>query len=147
MAFNDSPLPRTRRSLETRRADAESAMRRATWVAYFVAVLNVAGGYLAADEAPTISASLVPAGVGLALAACGYALSAFRIPAAAIGLIVFTVALTIARWMSMGRPGTVIPGLIAIYIFWQAFEAASEWVRLRDHVVPDEGIAPNVPRS
>jgi hypothetical protein len=141
MAFNDSPLPRTQRSLDERRATAQREMRRAAWLAYFVAVLNAVAGYMFAEQARSVGRSLVPVGVGMALAGCGYALTRFHSRAAAAGLLLGTVAITIARWMSMGRPGPVIPGLVALYVFWQGFEAASEWNRLRDYVVPTEEAA------
>ena len=141
MGFNDSPLPRTQRGLDERRAVAQREMRRAAWLAYFVAVVNAGAGYLLADQAPSVARSLVPVGVGIVLAACGYALTRFQSRAAAVGLLVGTVAIIIARWVSMGRSGPLIPGLVALYVFWQGFEAASEWARLRDYVVPTDEVA------
>lgn len=113
-------------------------MRRAAWVAYFIAVLNVLAGYFLADEASSVGAALVPAAAGLALAACGYVLATWHSRAAGVGLLVATVAILVARSLSMGRPGPLVPGLLALYVFWQGIEAAAEWKRLRDHVLPVE---------
>ena len=141
MGFNDSPLPRTQRSLDERRAAAQREMRRAAWLAYFVAVVNAGAGYALADQAPSVGRSLIPIGVGVVLASCGYALTKFQSRAAAAGLLVSTIAIIIARLISMGRAGPLIPGIVALYVFWQGFEAASEWARLRNCVVPAEEIA------
>ena len=138
MVFNDSPLPRTQRGLDERRAAAQRDMRRASWLAYVVAALNAGASYLLAEHASRMGRALVPLGVGLALAVCGYALMAFQSRVAAIGLLLGAVATMAARWVSMGGLGPVIPGLVALYVFWQGFEAASEWARLRGYMVPTD---------
>lgn len=136
MAFDDSPLPRTQRGLNERRAAALGTMRRAARLSYVVAVLNLLAGYYLADGRPSALVALLPALTGLALAVLGYSLTTWHSPWAAIGLLAGTVAVTVSRWMAMGRAGPIVPAVVALYIFWQGFEAAREWQRLRDHVVP-----------
>ena len=115
-------------------------MRRAGWLAYFLAALNTLAAYIAADQTPGIAVSLVSLGAAFVLAACGYALAKFQSRAAAIGTLVCTIVISAARWVAMGRPGPLIPAIVALYVFWQGYEAASEWARLRNHVVPTEEV-------
>ena len=104
-----------------------------------LAIINAVAGYLMADEGRGLTASLVPLFAGGVLAAWGFALAEFRSRIAGVGLLVTTVAILVARWYAMGRPGPLVPGLLACYAFWQGLEAAGEWARLREYTIPADG--------
>jgi hypothetical protein len=107
-------------------------------MAYVIAIINALAGYLLADEAVGVIEALWPLVAGAWLAACGYLLSAHKSRFAGAGLLLGTVVIVAIRWMTMGRPGPLIPSVIAVYIFWEGFEAAGEWARLRGHTIPTE---------
>jgi hypothetical protein len=136
MPFNDTPLPRNRRGLDERRSSALASMRRAGWMAYIVGALNLLAGLVFAEEAARVAWSLLPTALGGLVVICGFGLAQFQSRAAGVALLVATVGIFVARWGTTGKVGAVLPGIVALYLFWQGLEAAIEWHRLRDYELP-----------